>query len=122
MKKFEEVVANGNNGLHYGNRIILPFRAQLLKAIVENDIITDFSDSKKGAEYFIHENYTEIYFHDYKILEDVVTKFETIKLIFVENDEHIFDDKHHAKAALHLEDKHKVKIEKINDEIGRAHV
>jgi hypothetical protein len=117
MKTFEEVIAKSNNGLHYGNRIILPFRAQLLKAIIENDIVTDFSGSQKGAKFYIHAEYTEIYFHDYKNLEDFVTKYETIKLIFVENDEDIFNDAKHIKAALHLEEKHRVRIEKINDDI-----
>ena len=117
METFENVVANGLNGLHYGNRVLLPFRAQIVKAIVENDIIMDFSSSRKGAEVFLREEYTEIYFHDYKTLEDVVTKYETIKLIFVEKDHDIFDDTKHLKAALHLKELHKVKIEKINDDI-----
>lgn len=115
MKTIEEVLKNKLTGLHYGNRVLLPFVADVLKAVIENDIITDFSSTKTGAHYNIHDEFTEIYFYDYKNLSEVVSKFETIKLIVVEKGKDIFDFSNHIKLALHLQEKHKLAIETLND-------
>lgn len=117
VKTLDEVLKNKINGLHYGNRILLPFVGDLLKVIVENDIIMDFSSAHKGAQYCKRENYTEIYFFDYENLAEVVSKFETIKMIIVENGKDIFDDANHRKLALHLHEKHKLSIEETSEDI-----
>ncbi len=117
MKKLNERIKEKMNGLYYGNRVILPFRAHVVKAIVENDIIMDFSNTKKGAEYFIREDFTEIYFHDYKNLQEVMTKYETIKLVCVEVNDDIFNFENHVKVCLHLKEKHSLIIEEPGEDI-----
>ncbi|MEW6508600.1 MAG: hypothetical protein AB1432_12745 [Bacteroidota bacterium] len=116
MKKLDDVIKNNFHGLHYGNRVLLPFGADILKAVIENDIITDFSSSKSGASYKVNEDFTEIYFYDYEILSEVVNRFEKIKLIVVERGRDIFDFSNHRKIALSIEEKHKIFISEINDD------
>ncbi len=117
MRTLDEVLKNNINGLYYGNRIILPFRAEILKAIIEKDIITDFSTTHKGAQYNITDKYTEIYFLEYKELAEEVSKYETIKLVVVEEGKDLFDFGNHRRLILHLKEKHYLKIEEANGEI-----
>jgi len=116
MKSLKEVLNNKDFGLFYGNRILLPFAAEILKAVIERDIIMDFSTSDKGAKYTISNDYTEIYFYDYKNLLDVVSKYEMIKLVVVEKGKNIFDLSNHKKISLHLVENHKLTIEELNDD------
>ncbi|MBU1095386.1 MAG: hypothetical protein CVV23_11040 [Ignavibacteriae bacterium HGW-Ignavibacteriae-2] len=115
MRKLEEVISKKINPLYYGNRVLLPFMCDILKIVIEKDIITDFSSSKKGAEYYKRETYTEIYFHDYDDLEDYVTKYETIKMIIVEAGQDVFDFSNHIKIAFHVKEKHILEMELLND-------
>lgn len=116
MKTLDEVLKNNLIGLHYGNRVLLPFKVDILKAVIESEIITDFSSTKKGASYCITDGFTEIYFYDYKILSEVVTEHEKIKLVIVEKGKDIFDFVNHRKIALHVDDKHKLLISEINED------
>jgi hypothetical protein len=115
--KLDEVLEKNMNGLHYGNRVLLPFACDLLKAVVENDIITDFSHLNRGAYYLKKGDRTEIYFHDYPSLIDVISKYEKIKLIVVEEGEDLFDFDKHRKIALDIKGKHILTIEELDDDI-----
>lgn len=117
MRTIEEVLKNSINGLYYGNRIILPFKADILKAIIEKDIITDFSTTHKGAQYNITDSFTEVYFLDYKELSESISEFETIKLVVVEKGKDPFDFANHKRLILHIKEKHNLKIEEANGEI-----
>lgn len=117
MRTIDEVLTNKINGLYYGNRVLLPFVVDVLKAVVEDDIIMDFSSTKTAAHYSKHEDFTEIYFYDYKNLDEVVTKFESIKLVVVEKGKDIFDFSNHRKLALRLKENHKIIIEELNEDL-----
>jgi len=105
MNTIKEALDKKLNGLCYGNRVILPFKASFLKVIIEDDIITDFSTSSKGIQVREDENYTDLYFLEIKDLKESISKYENIK---IEN---------HKKLALYIEEKHNVKIEKTDDDI-----
>ncbi len=117
MKTLDEVLENKIPGLFYNNRLVLPFQAHFLKVIIEDDIITDFSPSSKGI--FIREesDFTDIYFLEYKHLNDAVSKYEAIKIVAVEKGKDVFDFKNHKKMAIYLGDKHQVRIEKTDEDI-----
>ena len=117
MKTIDDALKKNINGLCYRNRIILPFSAHFLKIIVETDIITDFSPNSKGIFIREKEDFTDIYFHDYKDLKSNVSKYEAIKMVVVEKNKDIFNFDNHLKIAVYLEDKHKVRIEKSNHDI-----
>jgi hypothetical protein len=48
-------------------------------------------------------------------LGEVITKFESIKLIVVEKGKDIFDTKNHITLSLHPEDNHQLRIEKLGE-------
>jgi hypothetical protein len=117
MKTLDEILENKINGLYYNNRLILPFQVHFLKVIIDDEIITDFSPSSKGI--FIREeaDFTDIYFLEYKHLNDTVSKYEAIKMVVVEKGKDIFDFNNHKKIAVYLENKHKTRIEKTEEDI-----
>lgn len=117
MNTIEEVLKNNLHALYYNNRLILPFKAHFLKVIVNADIIMDFSPSSKGIFIREKEDFTDVYFNDYKHLKSVVTKYEAIKMVVVEKGNDIFDFNNHIKLSFYLEEKHKVKIEKCDQDI-----
>lgn len=116
MRTLDDALKNNLIGLHYGNRILLPFKVNILKAVVEKEIIMDFSSTKSGACYKIFDEYTEIYFYDYKNLSEVISEFEKIKLVVVEKGKDLFDFSNHRKLALHIEENHKLTITEIKDD------
>ena len=117
MNSIEDVLNKNLNGLHYFNRVILPFKAHFVKVIVGSEIITDFSPSSKGIFIREKENFTDVYFHDYSDLKKVVTKYESIKMVIVEKGKDIFDFNNHVKLSLYLEEKHNIKIEECDQDI-----
>ena len=117
MKTIAEVLENKATGLFYNNRLMLPFHAHFLKVIIEDEIITDFSPSSKGIYIGEENDFTDMYFLEYKHLKDTVSKYEAIKMVVVEKGEDVFDSKNHKKLAVYLEEKHKTRIEKTEDDI-----
>lgn len=116
MSKIEDVLKTDKKGLHYGNRLILPFPIDILKVSIKNDIITDFSTSDVGAEYIVSDDYTEIYFHDYKSLLDTVSKYAVIKMIVVEKGVDLFDKGNHKILSIDILDNHIADIKEIHDD------
>lgn len=116
MPNIDQVLENNIDGLFYGNRVLLPFVADILKVSIEKDLITDFSSKKSGAEYIKHDYWTEIYFHDYDDLLRYVSRYEVIKMIVVEEGDNIFDKSKHRKIALDPKENHIIKIEEINED------
>ncbi len=79
MHSIEEVLSKKLYGLHYYNRIILPFQAHFLKVIVSDDIITDFSPTPKGIFIREKEDFTDVYFLEYKDLKDTLQSMKQLK-------------------------------------------
>jgi len=117
MKTIDEALNTNSGGLYYGNRAILPFNCFLLKVIIEDEIIMDFSPSSKTVYVGEGDDYTEIYFKEFKNLKEVVSKYETIKLIAVEKGKDIFNFENHIKLDIHVGEEHKLTIEKTDEDI-----
>jgi ribosomal protein S18 len=117
MKTLREVLENKVNGLYYGNRIILPFKVYFLKVIIEKDVITDFSKSSKGINIIEHDDFMELYFLDYKNLDDVISEYESIKMVVVEKGKDVFDFKNHVKLNIYIQEHHKITVEETDSDI-----
>lgn len=117
MRTIDEALSSKICGLHYGNRLILPFNCEILKIIIENDIISDFSSKKKGAEFTSRKNFTEIYFYDYHSLREDISEYENIKLVVVDDDKDIFNRKNHRRIIVHIKEKHVALVEEATDDI-----
>jgi hypothetical protein len=115
MKSIREILKEKKYGLYYGNRVLLPFSCHIIKLNIENDLITDFSPSDKGVHISENPDFMEIYFYDYKDLGEVVTKYETIKMIVVQKGKDIFNLKNHITLALYPEDNNQLRIEKLGE-------
>ncbi|MHB8580722.1 MAG: hypothetical protein ACYDA4_12835 [Ignavibacteriaceae bacterium] len=117
LKTISDTLENKLNGLYYGNRILLPFSCCILKIVIEDDILMDFSPSSKSI--FLNETdaYTEIYFKDFKNLKDIISKYEAVKIIAVEKNKDIFQMENHIKLALRVQENHKLIIEKTDEDI-----
>ncbi len=117
MGTIADTLSKGLTGLYYGNRAILPFNCYILKVIIDDDIIMDFSKDSKNVDISETADFTEIYFKQFKNLKDVVSKYESIKIIAVDKDKDIFDFDNHQKLVVHIEDEHKLTIEKTDEDI-----
>jgi len=116
MRTIDEVLKSKINGMHYGNRLLLPFCAEILKVSIEDDLIMDFSTEQDDAEYNINDEFTEIYFHKYKSLEEVVTKYEVIKMIVVDSKNDLFNFDDHRKISIDILPNHIAEIKEIEDD------
>ncbi len=117
MKKLDEVLKEKMYALYFGNRVLLPFKCDILKVVFENEIITDFSHTKSGACYNKRDSFTEIYFHEVKDLEEKCSRYKDIRLVLVEEGDDVFNFDNHRKISLYLEGDHKLTIEEINGDI-----
>lgn len=117
MFSLERALKENKNGLFYGTRVILPFVVDILKAVIDSDIITDFSPMSEGAYYEKHEKYTEIYFFDHEDILKDVSKYETIKMIVVDEDDDMFNFSSHRRIALNPVEKHKLEISVVSDDV-----
>jgi len=115
MFSISQVLKENKPGLYYGNRVLLPFHCTILKIVIEDDVITDFSIGDKGAYVNETPDFTEIYFIDYPDLESNISKYENIKMIVVDKAKDIFDLKTHRKIALHPEGNHILSIKELDD-------
>lgn len=112
-----EAISIGKRGLWVGNRLLLPFHANFLKIIIDDEIITDFSSHSKFIEIDYYDSFTSVYFLKYTDLSQAVSEFKPIKIIAVEQHDDIFSVNSHKKLSLHFKDKHEVLIEFNSDEI-----
>lgn len=117
MRTLNQVLEKKVNGLFYGSRILLPFVCDILKAVIDEEIIYDFSSVSEGAYYEKFDEFTEIYFFDHEDILSDVSKYELIKLIVVEDGDDIFDLKTHRKIALNPCENHKLEIFEIGEDI-----
>lgn len=117
MKTLAEVLEKKMKGLHYGNRVLLPFKAEILKMVIGRNIITDFSKNPHGASIRVTDYYTEIYFCDYKDLEEELASYEVVKLVVVEQGKDIFNFENHIPLELDPGEKHELTIAQIGDDL-----
>lgn len=117
MHSLQKVLDEKIIGLHYGNRVLLPFSADILKVVFGHEIITDFNGTKHGASYSIKDNFTEVYFYDLRSLYEDLGKFETVKMTIVETGKDIFDFKNHITLSVSPKDRHGLNIEKLDENI-----
>ena len=117
MNSIEKAISENKNGLCYGSRILLPFVCDILKAIIDHDIIMDFSSLSDGAYYEKHDDFTEIYFFGHEDIIEDVSKYESIKMVVVDEDEDIFELKNHMKISLKPLDNHVLQICELDEDV-----
>lgn len=117
MKTLQNAIDEAVKALYYGNRLLLPFKVDILKIVIENDIITNFNSDKHDAKYFVRDSFTEIYFNDFKDIGAHAKDNDIIKMTVVEKGNDLFDTKKHIAIGLTYFSGHQLNIDKLDDEI-----
>lgn len=117
MNTLDKALSEKKHGLYYGTRVILPFVVDILKVLIDGDIITDFSAVSEGAYYEKFDYYTEIYFFEHEDILKDVSKYETIKMIVVDENDNLFDFNNHRKITLNPVENHKLEIEEMPEDV-----
>jgi hypothetical protein len=102
-------LAAGRRGFALGNRLSLPFRADIVSILIgqthsmlgEPDLITDFSPWARGAVIIDKPDRLDIYFHEYTALQkDLGNRKGTIVVTCCEEGDDIFDPATHIRLVL----------------------
>ncbi len=103
-------------GFYIGNRLILPFRCNLIKLIADNHIYTEFvgnEDVKVSQD----THNTSIYFREsgrLKRFDD--DSYELVKLVVADLDVNLCDRSNHIKLICELGENHTVTVRKATRE------
>ena len=118
MKTLEETLKNESHGLCYGNRILLPFKAVVLKIAVAGKLYTEFlPNTKSGAVVNHRDCMTEIYLLDFDDLYSDLSQYDLIKVVLVEDGKDVFDTNNHKRLDLKVREKHQLVIEKMSSDV-----
>jgi len=102
-------IKEGTEGFYIGSRMILPFKCQFIKLIVDNHIITEFvgnSNIKVSQE---KEN-TSIYFREAGKLNQFEGSYECIKMIISGLEDDLCDRDNHLKVIFNIKENYTVQI------------
>ena len=105
----KQALEEKREGFHIGHRLILPFRCQIIKIIIESDIFTEMVGSKSLKISQDPKN-TSIYFRSHGALDKTIGKYQSIKIIAAEWDSDLSDVKNHIKIICEIDDTHIVMI------------
>jgi len=105
-----KALSENRKGFHIGNRLILPFKCQLIKLIAKKEIYHEFVGSKdiKISQDFAN---TSIYFRIIGDLENMIGSYDTVKLIVAEYDADLCDPTTHIKLICKMTDDHNVDVQ-----------
>ena len=112
--KIKEKIKGGTTGFYIGSRMILPFKCQFLKLIVDHHILTEFVGNKNVKVSQEMEN-TSIYFTESGKLNNFEGSYECIKLIIAGLEDDLCDRDTHLKVICSIEDNHIVKLSLAED-------
>ncbi len=113
-RTIRQALKEGKDGFHIGGRIILPFRCQLIKIVIKEEIYTEFVGNEHIKISQDPQN-TSIYFRETGRLASFLGEFHPIKMIAAEWDADLTDPKTHIKLLLEVEDYHVLRIKAIDD-------
>lgn len=115
-KTIKEGLNSQLKGFHIGNRLVLPFRCQLIKLIIDSDIVTEFVG---GGDVKVHQDpkNTSIYFRHQGKLKNYIDSYSAIKIIACDWNDDICDMKNHIKLICEVGDHHAVNIHEPNDDM-----
>jgi len=101
------------NGYYIGNRLILPFHAQIIKLIFDGEVYTELVGSKE-IQLNKDPNNTSIYFKKITDLNRYSDSFKNIKLLICEWNENICTAKHY-KIIADIEEQHVVLLKETDE-------
>jgi hypothetical protein len=103
-------------GYFIGQRLVLPFKCQILKIIFDNEIFTELVGGKHIKLNQDPQN-TSIYITSHGKLSNYVNSYSFIKLIVCEMEDDICDISKHVKLICEILDNHHVNIHLPGDDM-----
>ncbi|GEM_PF-1472748 len=114
-RTIRQALKEGKNGYHIGGRLILPFRCQLLKLVIKDEIHTEFVGNEHVKISQDPQN-TSIYFRETGRLVSFLGEYHPIKMIAAEWDADLTDPSTHIKLIVELEDFHIARIKPLDND------
>lgn len=111
-----DLINSDRKGFYIGNRLILPFKCQFLKLIVDSHIYTEFIGNK-DLKISQDKLNTSIYFREVGRLSSFEDSYKSIKMIIAGLDEDLTDPTKHIKMVCYIEDQRKVELQLPGDDI-----
>lgn len=112
----KEAIAQKKNGFYIGHRLILPFKCQILKVIVDSEIFTELVGGKNLKLYQDPQN-TSIYIRTIGKLNNYIDTYKSIKIIVAEWDADLTDINTHQKLVCEIQDGHEVLIGEPDEDL-----
>ncbi|HIF15410.1 MAG TPA: hypothetical protein EYQ86_08900 [Bacteroidetes bacterium] len=105
----KNALENKRKGFHIGNRLILPFKCQLIEIIADGNIVTEFSGSDDFKISHTSKN-TSFYFTEKGALRSMIDTYKVVKVIACEEDSDISIPENHIKLVCEIDSDHVVLI------------
>ncbi len=109
-----EALAQNKEGYYIGCRLILPFKCNLLKIIVEGHIFTEMVGSHH-IKVQQDELNTSVYLRDTGKLSNYVDTYNVVKIIAAEMGTDLTDQKQHIKLVCEIGDHNNLLIHEPDD-------
>ena len=111
-----QALDQNKDGFHIGHRLILPFRCQLIKLIVDGEIITEMVG---GDDIKLQQDpkNTSIYIRSISKLDNYLGSYKVIKVIACEWEADLTDLSNHVKLVCEIKDQHSVCIHEPSDDM-----
>lgn len=103
MSIIEKSIQENKKGFYIGTRMILPFKCQIIKIVVDNHIYTEFvgnNDIKISQD----AQNTSLYFREAGRLHHFEGSYEKIKMVIADFDCDLCDRNNHKKVICKIED------------------
>ena len=107
---------NKKQGFYIDQRLILPFKCQIVKLIIGGEIHTEFVG---GKDIKLNQDplNTSIYFRSAGKLTTFLGTYKVIKLIVVEQDKCLCEIENHIKLICEIEEYHHVNIHEPGEDM-----
>ena len=105
----DQCISEESKGFYIGTRMILPFKCQFIKLIVDNHIYTEFIGNKDIKLNQDPQN-TSLYFREAGRLHTFEGSYEKIKMVIADMDADLADRTTHKKVICIIEDNRYVKF------------
>ncbi len=115
-RTIKEALEQQLNGFYIGQRLILPFRCQIIKLITKDEIFTEFVGGKDIKISQDPQN-TSIYFRHMGRLQSFLGDYGLIKMVVAEWDADLTDPHTHIKIIVELQDNHVARIAQPDNDI-----
>ena len=109
-EKIVEIIASEKKAFHIGNRMILPFKVNIIKLVVDSHIFTEFVGSE-DVKISQDKNNTSIYFREVGRLSAFENTYKNIKIIMASEEADLTDRSQHIKCICHILENHEASLE-----------